>query len=60
MAEIVFNHWLVVSQLTAPYQCIWQGTITDGFEFITIKYIIDPIQVFTIVNVGYFCSVDVE
>src|SRR5438105_2932860 len=60
MAEIIFNQGFIISQFTTPYQCIGQGAFTNGFIFFTIKYGVYPVQVFTVMDVSYFSTVDIK
>src|SRR5215467_2331430 len=60
MAEIVFYQRFVISELTSPAKSVWESTSTNGFIFVSIEYVVDPVQIFAVVNVRNFCSVNIE
>src|SRR5687768_2352250 len=60
VTEIIFYQWLVVGQLTAPYKGIGQCTIAHGQVLVAFKYVVDPVQVFAIMDIRNLRTVDIE
>src|ERR1017187_6937466 len=60
MTEIIFHQGFVICQLASPNKRIRKSTFADSLKFIPVKYIIDPVQIFAVVHIGYFRSVYVK